>query len=227
MPIEAVLMAVILLLVLAVLVCIGVIYRMGRAGTTVSPILDRRLLSIEGSISRSDSTIREEFGRGRDETREASRSLREEVTGQFRSLSESVRGSIGDLTTGQNTRLADFAERLDGAKNAAAADAKALGTEASRSSFSAQTAHPLKVAVSIRWLMTNVLTHDNVSERSKMLEHFKWISKSLVILKKRTSFLEEILDKGRIAIIFAMRGSRGYSRGRYVWRQIRGIAAAS
>jgi DNA recombination protein RmuC len=129
MPIEAVLMAVILLLVLAVLVCIGVIYRMGRAGTTVSPILDQRLLSIEGSISRSDSTIREEFGRGRDETREASRSLREEVTGQFRALSESVRGSIGDLTTGQNTRLADFAERLDGAKNAAAADAKALREE--------------------------------------------------------------------------------------------------
>ena len=70
MPIEAVLMAVILLLVLAVLVCIGVIYRMGRAGTTVSPILDQRLLSIEGSISRSDSAIREEFGRGRDETRD-------------------------------------------------------------------------------------------------------------------------------------------------------------
>src|SRR5688572_24324256 len=114
MPIEAVLMAVILLLALAVVVCIGVIYRMGRAGMTVSPILDQRLLSIEGSISRSDSTIREEFGRGRDETRETSRSLREEVTGHFRSLSESVRGSIGDLTTGQNTRLADFAERLDG-----------------------------------------------------------------------------------------------------------------
>jgi hypothetical protein len=129
MPIEAVLMAVILLLVLAVLICIGVIYRMGRGGTTVSPILDQRLLSIEGSISRSDSTIREEFGRGPDETREASRSLREEVTGQFRALSESVRGSIGDLTTGQNTRLADFAEGLDGAKNAAAADAKALREE--------------------------------------------------------------------------------------------------
>ena len=65
MPIEAVFMAVILVLVLAVLVCIGVIYRIGRAGTTVSPVLDQRLLSIEGSISRSDTTIREEFGRGR------------------------------------------------------------------------------------------------------------------------------------------------------------------
>jgi DNA recombination protein RmuC len=116
MPIEAVLMAVILMLALAVLVCIGVIYRMGRAGWAVSPILDQRLLSIEGSVSRSDSTIREEFGRGRDETRDASRSLREAVSGQFRALSESVRGSIGDLATGQNTRLAAFAERLDGAK---------------------------------------------------------------------------------------------------------------
>jgi class 3 adenylate cyclase len=55
--------------------------------------------------------------------------LREEVTGQFRSLSESVRGSIGDLATGQNIRLTDFAERLDGAKNAAAADATALREE--------------------------------------------------------------------------------------------------
>ncbi len=129
MAIEAVLMAVNFLLALAILVCIGVIYRMGRAGTTVSPILDQRLLSIEGSIRRSDPTIREEFGRGRDETREASRSLREEVTGQFKSLSESVRGSIGDLTTGQNTRMAEFSERLDGAKASAAGDAKALREE--------------------------------------------------------------------------------------------------
>jgi DNA recombination protein RmuC len=123
------LIALILLLALVVLVCIGVIYRMGQGSSALSSVLDQRFIAIEGAISRSDSTIREELGRGRDETGKASRSLREEVTGQFRSLSESVRGSIGDLTISQNARMGEFSERLDGAKTTAAADAKALREE--------------------------------------------------------------------------------------------------
>jgi DNA recombination protein RmuC len=129
MPIEILLIAVILLLAFVALICVGVIHRHGRAGTTIPPVLDQRLIAIEGAISRSDSVVREEFGRGREETRESSKSLREEVTGLFGSLATSVWGSMGDLATGQNSRLGDFTERLDAAKTTAAADAKALREE--------------------------------------------------------------------------------------------------
>ena len=67
--------------------------------------------------------------RGRDEAREGARSLREEITTQFGSLATSVRGSLAGLASGQNTRLEDFSGRLNEAKAAAAADAKALREE--------------------------------------------------------------------------------------------------
>src|SRR5438105_11556099 len=113
MPIEALLVSVIVLLGLALVICAVVIARMSRGSSAMPPILDQRLVAIEGAITRSDAVVREEFGRGRDETRESSRSLREEITGQFGPLANSVRDSIGDLATGQNTRLAEFNERLD------------------------------------------------------------------------------------------------------------------
>jgi DNA recombination protein RmuC len=102
---------------------------MGRGASTIPPLLDQRLVLIEGAISRSDTTIRDEFGRGREETRDSSRSLREEVTTLFGSLATSVRGSLTDLSTGQNTRLDAFETRLNDARTGAATDAKALREE--------------------------------------------------------------------------------------------------
>ena len=109
-------------LVLGVLI----IYRTGESPATISPILEQRLLSIEGAVGRSDSTIREEFGRGREETREASRSLREELTGLFQSLAGSLRASLNDLSIGQQNQLDAFGTRLGQAKTEAAADARKL-----------------------------------------------------------------------------------------------------
>src|SRR5207244_1935094 len=82
LAIAPVLIADVVLSGLAVVLCVLILYRSGRT-PSVSPILEQRLLSIEAAIGRSDTTIRDEFGRGRDETREGSRSLREEVTGLF------------------------------------------------------------------------------------------------------------------------------------------------
>ena len=82
MTAEALLLVCVILAVAFVL-SILIIYRLGRAPSTISPILEQRLQSLEAATARSDATIREEFGRGRDETREGSRSLREEVTGLF------------------------------------------------------------------------------------------------------------------------------------------------
>src|SRR6266404_7450952 len=113
MSAQAVLIASVVLSGLAVLLCVLVLYRSGRT-PSISPILEQRLLSIEAAIGRSDATIREEFGRGRDETREGSRSLREEVTGLFGNLGDALRASLGeklDTVSGQITRLTEGNER--------------------------------------------------------------------------------------------------------------------
>jgi len=76
--------------------------------------LEQRLQSLEAATARSDATIREEFGRGRDETREGSRSLREEVTGLFGNLGGALRASLGeklDTVSGQITTLTEGNER--------------------------------------------------------------------------------------------------------------------
>jgi hypothetical protein len=117
------------ILAVAILLAILIIYRSGRTPTTIAPILEQRLLSIEGAIGRSDSTIRKEFGHGRDEARETSRSLREEVTGLFDKLAGSLRASLNDLSTGQQSQLDAFATRLGEAKVEAAADARHLRGE--------------------------------------------------------------------------------------------------
>ena len=77
MTAEALLLVCVILAVAFVL-SILIIYRSGRAPSAISPILEQRLQSLEAATARSDATIREEFGRGRDETRESSRSLRED-----------------------------------------------------------------------------------------------------------------------------------------------------
>src|SRR6266436_1959927 len=104
MSAEAVLIANVVLSSLAVILCIVIIYRAGRAPSAISPVLEQRLLGIEGAIGRSDTTIHGEFGRGRDETREGSRSLREEVTGLFERHAASLRESLPDLSTGQQAQ---------------------------------------------------------------------------------------------------------------------------
>jgi hypothetical protein len=71
MSAEAALIASVVLSSLAVVLCVLILYRSGRT-PLVSPVFEQRLQSLETAIGRSDATIRQEFGRGRDETREGS-----------------------------------------------------------------------------------------------------------------------------------------------------------
>jgi len=75
---EALLVIGVVLSALAVALCVLIIFRSGRTASGIPAILDLRLLSIEGVIGRSDAIIRDELGRGREETRDGARSLREE-----------------------------------------------------------------------------------------------------------------------------------------------------
>jgi DNA recombination protein RmuC len=120
--------------VVSVAVALGILIvsRTGRSASAITPLLEQRLVGIEAAIGRSDTTIREEFGRGRDETREGSRSLREEVTGLFEKLGDSLRASLNDLSTGEQNQLDAFATRLGEAKAEAATDARNLREEIQR-----------------------------------------------------------------------------------------------
>src|ERR1700730_9401636 len=99
MPLDALLLISVILSALAVVLCIVIIYRSGRNASSISPILEQRLVGVEGAIGRADTTLRDEFGRGRDETREGARSLREEITGLFERLAGSLRAALHDLST--------------------------------------------------------------------------------------------------------------------------------
>ena len=126
---EAPLLIGVILSALAVALCIVIIYRSGRTTRGILPIVDQRLLGIEPAIGRSDATIRDEFGRGREETREGARSLREEVTILFERLAGSLRGSLNDFSIGQQAQLETFATRLNEARTSAASDARNLREE--------------------------------------------------------------------------------------------------
>ena len=108
---EALLAIGVILSALAVALCVIIIFRSGRSSSGIPSILDQRLLSIEGAIGRSDATIRDEFGRDREEARQGARSLREEVSGLFERLAGSLRASVIDLSTGQQAQLETFATR--------------------------------------------------------------------------------------------------------------------
>jgi DNA recombination protein RmuC len=129
MPLDALLLISVILSALAVVLCIVIIYRSGRNASSISPILEQRLVGVEGAIGRADTILRDEFGRGRDETREGARSLREEITGLFERLAGSLRASLNDLSTGQQGQLETFAAHLNEARTGAAADARNLREE--------------------------------------------------------------------------------------------------
>src|SRR3984893_6200097 len=129
MPLDALLLISVILSALSVVLCIVIVYRSGRGSASISPILEQRLVGIEGAIGRSDTILRDEFGRGRDETREGARSLREEVTGLFERLAGSLRASLNDLSTGQRGQLETFAAHLNEARTGAAADSRNLREE--------------------------------------------------------------------------------------------------
>jgi len=132
MSIELMLVALVLLLLVVGGLCAVILYRILSADSAIPWLLNQRLAAIEGAVARSDATVREECALGREESQKGAKSLREEITTLFGTLATSVRGSVADLASGQNTRLEDFAGRLNEARTTAASDAKALREEVSQ-----------------------------------------------------------------------------------------------
>jgi DNA recombination protein RmuC len=131
LPVEAGLLVTSILSAVAAVLGIVILQRLSRP-SVLPPLLEPRLLDIEGAVGRCEASLRDELARGRDETREASRSQREEVAGLFERLSSALRASLGDLSTGQQVRLDDFANRLGEASARQAEDARNLREEIRR-----------------------------------------------------------------------------------------------
>ena len=105
MPIDAMLVIVTLLAILVATLCVTMLYRMRSGSVAISPILDQRLLAIEGAVSRADTVLREEFGRARVETQEGARSLREEIQSTLLRLSDNIGNRIDELMVAQGEKL--------------------------------------------------------------------------------------------------------------------------
>jgi hypothetical protein len=112
----AALIASVILSAVAVVLCVGILYRTGRRASSISPLLEQRFLGIEEAIGRSNTTIRDEFGRGRD--RRGNRPVR---TACWLSEGVAKRSQQGQLDT--------FAARLNEARIGATAVARNLREE--------------------------------------------------------------------------------------------------
>lgn len=106
---EAVLLISVILSAVAVVLCLAILCRSGRTASNASPILEQRCAGIEAAVDKSNAILRDEFGRGRDETRENSRSLREEITNNLQNLggtlSQTIGQTIEQISQSQKERL--------------------------------------------------------------------------------------------------------------------------
>ncbi|MDR2138840.1 MAG: DNA recombination protein RmuC [Tannerella sp.] len=67
---------------------------------------------LEGTLSRMDSLIREEFGRNREENQKAFKDNREELSNSFKRLSDNLTKTVTDLAGAQKNQFDTFSQQL-------------------------------------------------------------------------------------------------------------------
>lgn len=83
-----------------------------RRGAAEAGDLQNKFVSIEKTLERHERVIREELGRSREETHEASRRTREEMTGSITMLGDSLSKRMSDIAGLQKNQLELFASQL-------------------------------------------------------------------------------------------------------------------
>lgn len=83
-----------------------------RRGVAEAGDLQNKFVSIEKTLERHERVIREELGRSREETHEASRRTREEMTGSITMLGDSLSKRMSDIAGLQKNQLELFASQL-------------------------------------------------------------------------------------------------------------------
>jgi DNA recombination protein RmuC len=125
----------IILIVIAVLVllCLGisvfVVVRLRDLNPRSASELAAKIVGFDESLSRFDRLLRDEFGRGREETAALSKLLREEISTSIGTLSTSVTNSVSALAQTQEVLLGGFGDRLTEMKTEAATRAIAFREE--------------------------------------------------------------------------------------------------
>ena len=101
-----------ILLLLACLGLLGTLFVRGRRGASGNADLQQRIDGIEKLLERHERTLREEFGRSREEAHIGSRRVREEMTGGITVLGDSLLKRMSDIAGLQKNQLELFAAQL-------------------------------------------------------------------------------------------------------------------
>lgn len=78
-----------------------------------SPEILAKIAGFEASLQKTDSLLREEMGRNRDEFNKNSRELREETGNSFKSFQDSLAARMTESFTLQKEQFTDFSQRMD------------------------------------------------------------------------------------------------------------------
>lgn len=106
-------MQTIILILLIVLVVIGIISLIIQLTKKTTIDISQDLVKFESATNRIESTIKDEFGRSRNENQEAFKSNREELNNSFRLLSENLTKTVTDLSNAQKNQFETFSKQLD------------------------------------------------------------------------------------------------------------------
>ena len=100
---------------LLLLACFGIVctlFMRGRRGEAGNADLQQRIDGVEKLLERHERTLREEFGRSREEAHIGSRRVREEMTGGITVLGDSLLKRMSDIAGLQKNQLELFAAQL-------------------------------------------------------------------------------------------------------------------
>lgn len=106
------LITLILAVVSVVLLIVNIWLSATRKKDNVSEELRNRLIKIDSDVSKTDSLIREEFSRNRDESQKSFKENREELNNSFKNLSETLTKTIAALSDGQKGQFELFTKQL-------------------------------------------------------------------------------------------------------------------
>ena len=169
-----------ILLLLACLGLLGTLFVRGRRGASGNADLQQRIDGIEKLLERHERTLREEFGRSREEAHIGSRRVREEMTGGITVLGDSLLKRMSDIAGLQKNQLELFAAQLKEltASNEGRLDKLREGVDARLKLIQEDNARKLE---QMRATVDEKL-HDTLEKR--LGESFKLVSERLELVQR-------------------------------------------
>jgi DNA recombination protein RmuC len=103
----------ILTITLIVLVIINLAITLKKRSNDGNDDLNTKLIKIDADLSKTDSLIRDEFGRNRSENQQAFKENREELNNAFKLLGDNLTKTVTDLSNAQKNQFDTFSNQLN------------------------------------------------------------------------------------------------------------------